>query len=257
MRYLLLVMMVTLSHNSLAKTLTVFAASSMTNAVNEIAEEFEKQENIEIRTVFAGSSSLARQILTGAPADIFISANTRWMDYLQTKGAVEASNVHVVAHNELALITSKPLKHEQLEADSFDLSSSAQWRSLLKDNRLAIGQTDAVPVGIYTKQALESLGIWSDVRKQLAPVNNVRQVLALVDRQEAPLGVVYRSDVLASDGVTILAVFPASSHDSIDYPMANLNGSPESILFAQFVRSEKGQAILRHYGFITEGTLTR
>lgn len=230
-----------------AKPLTVFAASSMTNAVNELAQTFESNSDIEVRAVYAGSSSLARQIQREAPADIFISANLHWVNYLVSQKVINADDIQHVASNNLVLITNKAHRDKL----PFDISKQDDWQRYLAEERLAIGQFNAVPAGIYAKQALESLGLWQTLRTQLAPVNNVRQVLALVDRQEVPLGIVYGSDLLTSDGVTKLAVFPASTHDAIDYPLVMLNQDQQTQQFAKFVSSEQGQTILKRHGFIT------
>ncbi|WP_112478052.1 molybdate ABC transporter substrate-binding protein [Vibrio variabilis] len=237
---------------AIAKPLTVFAASSMTNAVNELSQTFEREYGIEVRAVYAGSSSLARQIQREAPADVFISANVRWVDYLVSQKVISASDIQHIAQNKLVLITSK----SNSEETSFDISKQSDWQQYLTDERLAIGQVNAVPAGIYAKQALESLGLWPTVQSQLAPVNNVRQVLALVDRKEAPLGIVYSSDLMVSDGVTKLADFPDSSHDAIDYPLVTLNHDKQTKQFAEFVASEQGQTILRQHGFITDKEAT-
>lgn len=249
MRIVLALLLVTLSHVVIAKPLTVFAASSMTNAVNDLAQEFERTHNIKVRAVYAGSSSLARQIQRQAPADVFISANVRWVNYLVEQQVIDASDIRHIASNELVLITNASQGNEE---SSFNISAVTDWQGYLQQERLAIGQVNAVPAGIYAKQALESLGLWPALRTQLAPVNNVRQVLALVDRKEVPLGIVYGSDLLASDRVTKLAVFPTSSHEPIDYPLVTLNTDQPTQDFAQFVSSEQGQAILRQHGFITD-----
>jgi molybdate transport system substrate-binding protein len=172
----------------------------------------------------------------------------RWVDYLVSQKVISASDIQQIARNKLVLITSK----SNGEETSFDISKQSDWQQHLTDERLAIGQVNAVPAGIYAKQALESLGLWPTVRSQLAPVNNVRQVLALVDRKEAPLGIVYSSDLMISDGVTKLADFPDSSHDPIDYPLVTLNHNKQTKQFAEFVASEQGQTILRQHGFITD-----
>lgn len=233
---------------TIAKPLTVFAASSMTNAVNELAQTFEQDYGVKVRAVYAGSSSLARQIQSEAPADVFISANVQWVEYLVSQKVITKSDVQHIASNTLVLITSNT---HRLKAP-FDITKQTDWQRYLVDERLAIGQVNAVPAGIYAQQALESLGLWKAIRSQLAPVNNVRQVLALVDRQEAPLGIVYSSDLLTSDGVTKLAIFPASSHEAIDYPLVTLNHDKQTMQFAKFVGSERGQAILEQHGFITD-----
>lgn len=223
--------------------LTIYAASSMTNAVTELVEQFEKQQDVVVTTVFAGSSSLARQLAHGAPADIFISANQKWAQYLVEQGVTKSDNVTNIAANNLVVITAKQNK------ESLDQSNTDSWLKLLGDSRLAIGQPDAVPAGMYAKESLQSMKLWEPLSDKLAPTNNVRIALALVERQEASLGIVYRTDALLSDKVTILATLPESSHQKITYPMATLNDRQLTEAFNQFVVSQSGKETLAKFGF--------
>lgn len=226
---------------SAAEQLRIYAASSMTNAVNELVEVFERNADVKITTVYAGTSSLARQVEQGAPVDILIAANTKWMNYLVDKGVVSSDNVTNIATNELVVISTELIK--------LDVANESSWHATLNGQRLAIGQTNAVPAGIYAKQSLESLNVWSQVKQQLAPTKNVRIALTLVERNETPLGIVYKTDALSSPKVQIVATFPETSHDAIIYPMAMMNEAPTTRDFTQFVNSKKGQEILKKYGF--------
>lgn len=226
--------------------LRIYAASSMTNAVNELVSEFEKQSSISATPVYAGTSSLARQIHQGAPADVFIAANEKWVNYLIEQKVINGDAVTNVAQNQLVVIT--PVNHQ----GSLDINDSASWLNYLQKGRIAIGQTNAVPAGIYAKESLESLGIWSAVERSLAPTNNVRIALALVERNEVPLGIVYKTDALMSEGVKIIARLPESSHSPIVYPMAQLNAKPQVEAFAQFMKTQQARNVLQRYGFEVE-----
>lgn len=228
---------------SAKESLRVYAASSMTNVVTEIAQQFERQHNIEVITVFAGSSSLARQLVNGAPADVFISANRKWMDYLIDSDIVTSDAVKNLVENKLVLVAPKGI------AQPFDLSNLSKWEDALVGGRLAIGMPNAVPAGIYAKQSLKSLGIWNWIEKSLAPSNNVRVVLALVERQEVPLGIVYQTDARLSKKVDTLAVLPEQSHQPIVYPMASLNDKSYTREFIGYLQSEQSQALFSKYGF--------
>ncbi len=142
------------------------------------------------------------------------------------------------------------IKNNKVEDKPFELNAKESWIQWLDDNRLAIGAVSSVPAGIYAKQSLESLGVWSSVKTHLAPVNNVRQVLALVERNEAPLGIVYRTDALASQDVDIIEAFPESTHDPIIYPLVKLTQREEVNMFAEFVHSQSGQSVLAKFGFL-------
>lgn len=226
--------------------LRIYAASSMTNAVNELVNEFEKQHDVSTTTVFAGTSSLARQIEQGAPVDLFIAANTKWMDYLVKQKVIQGDAVTRVARNQLVVVA--PIGQK----GTLDIKDSQSWLNYLQGQRLAIGQTNAVPAGIYAKQSLEHLSVWPQLKRLIAPTNNVRIALALVERSEVPLGIVYKTDALMSSGVKVLATLPHTSHSPIVYPMAQLNTKPQTDQFVQFIESDKAQQIMQSFGFEIE-----
>ncbi|MBD0787169.1 molybdate ABC transporter substrate-binding protein [Vibrio sp. Y2-5] len=235
------------SHSVLAKdTVTIYAASSMTNAVGDLVDAYKQQYDSDVVTVFGGSSSLARQIESGAPADVFLSANEKWVSYLINNKLVESDKVSLIAGNQLVLI--KPVSSP---TQSFELGQIEEWARVLEDSRIAVGNTDSVPVGIYAKEALSNLGVWSDVRSKLAQTNNVRSALALVERGESALGIVYRTDALLSEKVTIVQVFESSLHGTIHYPLVQLNDKLSSKQLVDFIQSDEAKTILNKYGFRT------
>ncbi|PTO84720.1 molybdate ABC transporter substrate-binding protein [Vibrio splendidus] len=231
------------SHLLAAEKLRVYAASSMTNAVNLLVEEFEKDHSVDVIPVYASTSSLVRQIERGAPADIFISANEKWMTYLVDRQLVSSDNVTNLCENELVLISPKE------SSISLDLSNGDQWAKLLTNERLAVGNTMSVPAGIYAKEALETLGVWDDVKTRLAPSNNVRMALALVERSEAKLGIVYKTDALLSKEVNLVSTFPSNLHTPIRYPVAKLSDKVVAEEFYTFLNSEKAKDTLNSFGF--------
>ncbi|RTZ17317.1 molybdate ABC transporter substrate-binding protein [Vibrio aquaticus] len=223
------------------ESIRVYAASSMTQALQALSTQFEREHDVKVTLIFAGTSSLARQIEQGAPADIFIAANQKWMDYLLSKEAIDSDAVTIVASNQLVVVGQ--------QATHLETANAQSWLDTLDGQRLALGQTNAVPAGIYAKQSLQALGVWSNLAGQLAPTKNVRTVLALVERNESPLGIVYLTDALSSDKVHLVGRLPESTHDAIVYPMTTLNEKEATQAFSQFVRSPHGQAILQQYGF--------
>lgn len=223
--------------------LRVYAASSMTNALNQVVASFEKQYDVDVTMVYGGSASLARQLENGAPGDVFISANVKWMDYLASKNVVLSDSVTNVASNQLVVIAPKG------EVYALNISDPLSWLNALGDSRLAIGQTQAVPAGIYAKQSLKHLSVWHQIENQLAPTSNVRIALALVERKESPLGIVYRTDALLSDNVTQVATLPGSSHQPIIYPAARLNDRSQSLLFMEFLASNETRDLFYSFGF--------
>ncbi|PMH41397.1 molybdate ABC transporter substrate-binding protein [Vibrio sp. 10N.286.49.B3] len=241
---LLLILTLTFSVFSEAKV-TVYAASSMTNVMDALIDDFTQQHSIKVIPVYAGSSSLARQIERGAPADLFISANQLWMQHLVKVGKVDQSKVSLLAANQLVVIAP-----ESSSINTFDLGDKTQWQSNLAGGRLAIGNPTSVPVGIYSKQALESLGVWKSINRLLAPTNNVRVALTLVERAEAPLGMVYRTDAILSSKVKVVSVLNENMHTPIVYPVAMLSTSAEAMLFAEYLASVKAAEILASFGFI-------
>lgn len=224
---------------------TVFAASSMTNAVDEVISLYRQQHNEPIRASYASSSTLARQIASGAPADIYISANQRWMDYLEQQNMIQPDSRRTLVQNTLVLITpaATPLNIEHLQ----------QIPEKLGLNRLAIADPDHVPAGIYSKQALLELQLWPQLKPRLARSHNVRAALLLVERGETPLGLVYRTDALISNKINILSQLSATSHEAIEYPIAlipNSNPNPAVTTLYDFLLSAEATAVFVRHGFL-------
>ncbi|MDJ0765356.1 MAG: molybdate ABC transporter substrate-binding protein [Myxococcota bacterium] len=229
----------------IASSVTVFAAASTTNALTEIATGFTKISQIPVRTSFASSSTLAKQIAEGAPADIYISANPKWMDYLVEKRRVLKENRFALLGNRLVLIAPKvSTAHVTIALDS-------NLAAVLGQDKLAMGDPDHVPAGTYGKQALESLGLWVALAPQVARAWDVRACLALVERAEAPLGIVYATDAAVSDKVRIVSEFPAATHSAITYPAALVATppSPESHVFIKYLKGVDARAVFEKYGF--------
>ncbi|WP_045487463.1 molybdate ABC transporter substrate-binding protein [Vibrio harveyi] len=227
-----------------ATELKVYAASSMTNAVNDIAQQFETKYDVTVTPVYGGSSSIARQILNGAPADIFISANTKWMDYLVKSKAVKNDSVTNLVRNSLVLIAPKASTIEP-----FDFSDANAWNQALEGNRLALGNPVSVPAGMYAKESLNNLGVWKRLERQIAPAKNVRLALALVERGEAPLGVVYKTDALLTDKVKVVGEFANETHADIIYPAAIVKDSTQSEQFFEYLKSDDAKKVFAQYGF--------
>ncbi|MGF1734669.1 molybdate ABC transporter substrate-binding protein [Photobacterium satsumensis] len=236
-----------LSFSSLAaEKVTVFAASSLTNAMNEVVSAYERETGQKPTVSYASSSALARQIAQGAPADIYLSANEKWMDYLSDQGVIDTSTRKSLLHNSLVMVAPKDYPQQNIT-----LSASWDLSKALDGTRLAVGDPNHVPAGIYTKEALESIGLWQQAERLLARANNVRGALLLVERQEAMLGVVYKTDALISDKVKIVSEFPADSHTAISYPIAMVEGRQNESAngFYHFLNSEEATAIFSEYGF--------
>lgn len=222
----------------------VFAAASTTDVVTEAASAFEKKTGFTVTPSFAASGTLARQIGEGAPANIFISANIQWVDYLDSKGLLESGSRLVIASNQLVLVA--PKGDEVPDPFKF-----AQLPNLVDGRRLAIGNPAHVPAGSYAKSAFQSLGIWTHLQSNFVLLPNVRAVLALVERGEVPYGVVYETDARLSKDVKIAERFPKESYPVIAYGMAMVKGnaSHAAKLFYDYLKSEEGQAIFHKYGF--------
>lgn len=229
--------------NALADTLTVFAAASLKNAIDEIATTWKETGGAPVAASYASSSTLAKQIEQGAPADIFISADQQWMDYLVQKRLVEAPQS--LLGNRLALIAPKA------SATSIDIKPGFDLAGLLGTGRLAVGDPSHVPAGLYAKEALQKLGVWGSVEPKLAPAADVRAALALVSRGEAPLGIVYETDAKIEPSVRILAIFPEGSHAPIVYPVAVVAASknPDARKFVAYLSAPAAGAIFERYGF--------
>ncbi|SON53339.1 molybdate ABC transporter substrate-binding protein [Vibrio tapetis] len=235
---------------SSAAQVRVLAASSMTNVLSDIAIEFEQTHGIEVQLVFAGSSSLARQIEQGAPADLYISANTKWADYLVSQGLIDKTAINVLARNKLVVIAPNTENTTKFSYEVDEMLHPSWWENKLNGGRLAIGNPNAVPAGMYAKQALKHQGIWDFVKNSLAPTNNVRIALTLVARQEAPLGIVYATDAKISDSVMVLGEFPSGSYDDIEYPLVQLNDKAETRSLVEFLLSSRSKGMIVEHGFV-------
>jgi molybdate transport system substrate-binding protein len=229
-----------------SETVTVFAAASTTNAVTEIGRLFENGKTVKFRTSFASSSTLAKQIEQAAPADVFISADKKWMDYLETRRMIEPHSRFDLLGNRIVLIAPKdsPIKRIDIRP-GFDLVK------LLGDGLFSMGDPDHVPAGIYGMQALEKLGVWSSIEKRVARAKDVRAALALVERGETPLGLVYATDAAISDKVKVVGVFPEGSHPPIVYPVAIVLGrkSEAAVQFIHFLKGPEAKAVFEKYEF--------
>jgi molybdate transport system substrate-binding protein len=227
------------------KTLTLFVAASLKNALDDINAAYTAKSGVKVAASYAASSALARQIEQGAPADIFASADVEWMDYATAKKTInESSRVNLLG-NRLVLIAPRDSKIANVTiGPGFDLAR------LAGDGRIATGDVQSVPVGKYAKAALEKLGSWTAAAPKFAMADNVRAALTLVSRGEAALGIVYETDARVDPGVKIVAAFPAGSHPAIVYPFAaTLNARPQAADYLAFVRSQAARTIFEKYGF--------
>ena len=222
----------------------VFAAASLANVLGDLDKAFTARTGIRVTSSLAASSTLAKQIEAGAPADVYFSADLQWMDYLQQRGLLRAGSRHDVVGNSLVLVapSSSPL-HVSI-GPSFDLVR------LLAGGRLSVADPDSVPAGIYAREALQKLGAWNGVAPKMVRAENVRAALEYVARGDAPLGIVYRSDALAEKRVKIVGVFPADSHSPIVYPVALTRRSGmKATRYLAFITSPAAQPIFRKWGF--------
>jgi molybdate transport system substrate-binding protein len=223
----------------------VFAASSLKDVVDDLAPLVEASAGARMRVSYAASSSLARQIEEGAPAEIFVSADLDWMDYLAARNLIQQNTRVDLTGNRLVLIAPAGRTVTMHMASGFPLAAA------LGGGRLAIADPEAVPAGKYAKAALTSLGVWDAVATRLAPAENVRAALTLVSRAEAPLGVVYHTDALADPGVVIVDTFPPSSHPAIVYPAAlTTRASPAAARVLGVLRGDEAHAVFKRRGFV-------
>ena len=227
------------------KIVTVFVAASMTNVANDLNAIFIGNTGVKVTPSYAASSALAKQIESGAPADVFISADIPWMGYLQERKLIKDNTRFNLAGNRLVLIAPKDSKIADVKiGQGFDLAK------LAGDGRVATGDARAVPVGRYAKAALEKLGSWTAAEKRFAMAENVRAALVLVARGEAVLGIVYETDAKVEPGVKIVGHFPAESHPAIVYPAAlTATATPEADAYLKLLRSATAQVILEKHGF--------
>ncbi|MBW9114215.1 molybdate ABC transporter substrate-binding protein [Rhizobium cauense] len=227
-----------------AEKVTVFAAASLKNALDAANAAWAK-EGKEAVASYAASSALAKQIEGGAPADIFMSADLDWMEYLAKKDLIKADTRSNLLGNKIVLVAAKD------HAKPVDIKKGFDLAALLGDGKLAMGEVKSVPAGKYGKAALESLGVWSSVESKVAGAESVRAALALVSRGEAPYGIVYQTDASADPGVAVVGTFPAESHPPIIYPVAILSESknPEAAAYLEFLKSERAAHFFAEQGF--------
>jgi len=223
---------------------TIFAAASLKNALDASSAVWSKKSGVRTAISYAGSAALAKQIEAGAPADIFISADRDWMDYLAERDLVDPATRFDLLGNRLALIG-------QVGAISMEITPDIDLAGLLGDSRLAMAAPDSVPAGKYGKAALERLGLWASVKGKVAGAENVRAALQYVSRGEASLGVVYETDARADRGVSIIGTFPQDSHPPIVYPVALLKTSSNAAAndYLSFLRSQDARFYFEAEGF--------
>ena len=233
-----------ISHD--ADALTVFAAASLKEALDEQARGFERDTGENVTISYAGSNALAKQIEAGAPADVFISADVEWMDYLDRRKLLAPGTRADLLGNRLVLIEPASTRSTLTIAPGFSLAAA------LGNGKLAIAIPDTVPAGKYGKAALQSLGVWPSVQDRLARTENVRAALTLVARGEASYGIVYATDVLAEPSVHVIGLFPSNTHAPIVYPIAVIAASPapaRSRALVAYLGSDVARATWRRYGF--------
>ena len=228
-----------------AADVTVFAAASLKNALDEVAAAWKADAGKEAVMSYAASSALAKQIEEGAPADLFVSADVPWMDYLVERDLVKKDTVVELLGNRLVLVAPAD------SAATIEIGKDFDLLGALGDGRLAMAQVDSVPAGKYGKEALTSLGVWDQVEGHVAQAENVRAALALVATGEAPFGIVYETDANSDKGVKIVGVFPDDSHAPIIYPAAVTAEakSADAGTFMDFLRTEKASELFTKQGF--------
>lgn len=237
-----------LSAAAQAQDVRVLAAASTTNALTEIAEAFTKKTGIKVTPSFAASSTLAKQVENGAPGHVFLSADEKWMAYMEGKKLVVPETKVNLLGNKLALIAPAGSKVELTPMPNFPLAAA------LGDGRLAVGDPAHVPVGAYTQEALTKLGVWKDVEPKLARADSVRAALAFVERGEAPLGIVYTTDAAVTPKVRIVSIFPPETHAPIVYPAALIKGNdtPEARKFLNYLGSAEAKDVWAKFGFLVK-----
>ena len=247
MRRILFALTLLLAWPALAAPPVVLAAASLQESLTKAADAWAAKGHDKPILSFAASSALARQVENGAPADLFISADEAWMDELAGRGVIRANTRSSFLGNHLVLIA--PVA----TAQAVPIRPGFPLARLLGQGRLAMGEPASVPAGKYGREALTKLGVWPSVANKVAGAENVRAALALVERGEAPFGIVYLTDALASQGVKVVGTFPTTGHTPITYPLATLKtaSSADTEGFRRFLLSAQGKAIFRRYGFTT------
>ena len=227
-----------------ADRVLVFAAASLKDGLEACARAFEGASGHKVVVSYAASNALARQVEAGAPAELFLSADTDWIDYLEARGLTEPGSRRNLLGNDLVLVAPASSRVRVNLAPGVDLAAT------LGDRRIALANPEAVPAGKYAKAAFASLGAWNAIKGKVAAAENVRAALALVARGEAPLGVVYRTDAIAEKSVRIVDTFPAGSHPPVLYPLVRLKGAgPASRAFADHLSGAEARATFSRFGF--------
>ena len=228
-----------------ADDILVFAAASLKNALDDAVSVYEKKGGAAVKVSYAASSTLAKQIESGAPADLFISADLDWMNYLDQRGLIQPGTRKNILGNRLVLVAPAASNVKVEIKPNFPLAA------LLGDDRLAMADPDSVPAGKYGKAALEKLGVWSTVEGKIARAENVRAALLFVSRREAPLGIVYATDAASDPGVKIVAAFPEDAVPPIIYPAALTAGSKNAAAagFLAFLSSAEVRPLFERQGF--------
>ena len=243
---LMLLALPALAHAAQPRPITVFAAASLKESLDETAAAWTKRSRQKVSISYAGSAALAKQIEQGAPADVFISADGEWMDYLQQRRLIDVDTRTHLVRNRLVVIAPADSALRTLAL------KPAAIRQALGDGRLAMAETKSVPAGRYGRQALTTLGLWDAVSGRLAQADNVRAAMAFVSRGEAPLGIVYATDAQAEPKVRVVAAIPGRTHDAIVYPMARVAKTPPAVTkgFLTFLRGDEAKAIFKRAGFL-------
>jgi len=244
MQFLMLLMMsFSIASTHAQDKVTLFAAASLTNAISQIASLYTEQHGTIIQKSFGSSATLAKQIEHGAPADIFISADTRWMEYLLDKQALDQGSVSPLLNNTLVMITPK--------AKPFNVALEPHFKfSQAFTGKLCTGEPSAVPAGIYAKQALTRLQWWDDIQARVVGAQDVRAALTLVERGECEVGIVYQTDAQISDNVLVIATFPPELHAPILYPISlTRNAQPSARKVYEFLKSSAAAKVFKQHGF--------
>ena len=231
-----------------AAGITVFAAASLSDALNDVARTYRAKTGNDVVFSFAASSALAKQIAASGGADVFMSADTDWMDYLDKKGLIAAGSRKNLLGNHLVLVAPVAENPSIKIAPKFDLAGA------LHGGRLSLADPASVPAGKYARAALAALGVWDSVADKLVPAENVRVALSYVSRGEAPLGIVYITDAMSDKGVRIVGTFPENTHAPIVYPVGLVkDGKPEARAFVDFLSGPEARAVFEKDGFTIVG----
>lgn len=229
--------------------LVVFAAASLKNALDDINAQWKKETGKSAKISYAASSALAKQIESGAPAQLFISADIPWMDYVEKKDLIKKETRSDLLGNRIVLVA------PNAKAKAVDIKPGFDLAKVIGDGRLAVANVESVPAGRYGKASLEKLGVWASVSGKLAQAENVRAALLLVSRGEAPAGIVYQTDAASDTGVTIIGTFPQDTHPPIIYPVAlTANAAhPDAAAFLAYIKSAKAKPLFEAQGFAVLG----